>query len=244
MERAPLSDLQLITLQADTLFLSDPDGRLRYVREPGYAEPDLEPAPRLFLGRTRLGHIWRFRHDLPNSLVGELTELCQAAPRVVSLAAPPPTIAAIRDALEAHTAITHEERGPAFWISNLVPASSMHTSLVREANAHLLNEHFPWKRTSLSGVATGLLAATIVGGSAVSICYCARLTNRAAEAGVETIAAARGRGYASAAVAVWAAAVLQRGLLPLYSTSWENGASRGVARKLGMYGYAEDWSIW
>jgi len=53
----------------------------------------------------------------------------------------------------------------------------------------------------------------------------------------------RGRGYATAAVAVWATAVRRRGLLPLYSTSWENVASQRVAAKVGAVSYGEDWEI-
>jgi hypothetical protein len=44
-------------------------------------------------------------------------------------------------------------------------------------------------------------------------------------------------------VAGWAAAMRQRGVIPLYSTSWANVASQGVARKLGMVCYGDDWSI-
>ena len=66
---------------------------------------------------------------------------------------------------------------------------------------------------------------------------------QAAEAGVETTESARGQGHASAAVAAWAAAVLGEGRLPLYSTAWENRASQGVARRLGMVLYGDDWSI-
>jgi RimJ/RimL family protein N-acetyltransferase len=75
------------------------------------------------------------------------------------------------------------------------------------------------------------------------VCFCARITALAAEAGVETVEAFRGQGYASIAVAGWADAVRRRGLIPLYSTSWENVASQGVARKLGMIHYGDDWSI-
>jgi RimJ/RimL family protein N-acetyltransferase len=89
----------------------------------------------------------------------------------------------------------------------------------------------------------GPLVATVVQDTAVSICFCARLNPQAAEAGVETTEAARGYGYASAAVAGWAAAMRQHGVIPLYSTSWANVASQGVARKLGMVCYGEDWSI-
>jgi RimJ/RimL family protein N-acetyltransferase len=65
----------------------------------------------------------------------------------------------------------------------------------------------------------------------------------AAEAGVETLAAFRGKGYAIAAVAGWAAAVQQSQRIALYSTSWQNQASQAVAKKLGAVSYGEDWSI-
>jgi hypothetical protein len=236
------SDLYLIDLQVSTLFVCDADRRLRYIREPGYEEAELDPAPRFFMGRTLEGNVWRFRHDLPDDVVHDLEQLCRSEPIAVNLADSPMNAAAIREVLHAHAPITHEERGPAYWIPDGVQAPAQ-VVLVSEANAYLLEANFPWKLTSRSGFKTGPLTAAVLQGSAVSICYCARLTAQAAEAGVETVEAARGHGYASAAGDGWASVVHQRGLIPLYSTSWENVASQGVARKLDMVRYGEDWSI-
>lgn len=236
------SPLSLMNLQVSTLFVVDAAGQLRYTREPGYAEAELDPAPRFWMGRTHEGNIWRFRHDLSDDLKRELEHVCRAEPVAVNLADSPMHADAIRTLLHTATPITHEERGPAYFIPDTVQAPANGT-LVSDANAFVLEAHFPWKITSPSGVRTGLLMAVVVGDSAVSICYCARLTDQAAEAGVETVANARGQGYASAAVAAWAGVVRQRGLIPLYSTSWENVASQGVARKLGLIHYGEDWSI-
>jgi len=83
----------------------------------------------------------------------------------------------------------------------------------------------------------------IAQGSAVSVCFCSRITPHAAEAGVETLAAFCGKVAATAAAAGWAAAVQQSQRLALYSTSWQNHASQAVAKKLGAVLYAEDWSI-
>jgi hypothetical protein len=84
------------------------------------------------------------------------------------------------------------------------------------------------------------MAASLQDGDAVSVCCSVRRTPRAHEAGVETHAGFRRRGFAPPAVGLWAEAVRAMGLLPLYSTSWKNEASRGVARKLGLAHFGSD----
>jgi predicted GNAT family acetyltransferase len=70
-----------------------------------------------------------------------------------------------------------------------------------------------------------------VDGHAISVCFCARRSQLAAEAGVETAVGYRGRGFASRVSAAWARLIRRSGRLPLYSTSWSNTASLAVARK-------------
>ncbi|WP_019586959.1 GNAT family N-acetyltransferase [Deinococcus apachensis] len=245
MMRDVPSDRELMELQTSALFVSDRDGRLRFIREPGYEENELDPAPRLFMGRTPEGNVWRFRHDLPADLVRELEDLCRAEPVLpgfTTAADEPRNAASIRDVLAAHTPITAEERGPAYRVPGGVPVPE-NVVLISEDNAHLLEAHFPWKITSRASFRFAPIAAAVKQGSAVSICFCARLTQDAAEAGVETAEAFRRRGHAGAAVARWAAAMRQLGRLPLYSTHWSNVASQAVARRLGLVRYGEDWWI-
>ena len=87
------------------------------------------------------------------------------------------------------------------------------------------------------------MLAVMASGHAVSVCCCARRSEQAAEAGVETAPGLRGRGLAPRVTAAWALAVRELGLTPLYSTSWENGASLAVAHKLGLIPYASHWRI-
>src|SRR5262249_52517812 len=75
----------------------------------------------------------------------------------------------------------------------------------------------------------------------VSVCFCARASASAAEAGVETAAPYRGRGLASRAVIAWASALRAEGRTPLYSTQWTNHASLAVCRKLELIPYASIW---
>src|SRR5262245_18759926 len=173
------------------------------------------------MGRTLQGNVWRFRHDLPEALLHDIERWCRAEPIAVNLADPPRNAAAIRAALHAHAPITAEQGGPEYWIPDSVEAPA-EVVYISEANAHLLEANFPWRLSSRYGSETGPVTAVVAQGSAVSICHCARLTSSAAEAGVETVEAFRGQGFASAVVAGWAAAVRQRGLIPLYSTWWEN----------------------
>ncbi|MDQ3745777.1 MAG: GNAT family N-acetyltransferase, partial [Acidobacteriota bacterium] len=71
------TDLELMSIHARALFTHDAESRLLFVNEPGSASA---PAPRLFLGRTRAGNVWRFRADLPESLTEELGSLCAYEP--------------------------------------------------------------------------------------------------------------------------------------------------------------------
>jgi hypothetical protein len=234
----PTSPFDLMETHAATLFAYREDGRLEYVREPG----DPFPPPRFFMGRTLQGNVWHFRHDLPDETTHVLERLCRSEPVPERLTLPPYGAAAIRDALQAHAPITREERGPAYRI----PEVSTPTGVLRitKENGHLLQRGFPGLlRRILAGVDVGPVVCVVARGTAVSTCFCARLSPLAAEAGVETLNAMRGRGYATAAVSGWAAAVRERGLLPLYSTTWDNSASQRIAHKLGMTLYGEDWSI-
>jgi hypothetical protein len=231
---------ELIEIHLTTLYVSDDDGRLRSVREPG------EPyAPgRFAMVRTPAANSWRFRHDLPATLAEELDTLCRAEPVTVELQREPTIAPRLRAALAAHAPITDEYRGPAYWIPATNAAGTSEAMLIDRSNAAVLEAHFPWRAHLLRSVSDpGPIAAVVVAGSAVAVCSCARLSPLAAEAGVDTHESARRKGFATAAVSCWAAAVRARGLLPMYSTSWDNLASQAVARRLKMAQYGEDWSI-
>ena len=87
------------------------------------------------------------------------------------------------------------------------------------------------------------MIAAIVNGSAVAVCASVRTISSAHEAGVETAPSFRGHGYASAVVAEWANMVRARGAEPLFSTSWQNTASRALARSLGLRQFGADLHI-
>jgi hypothetical protein len=195
------------------------------------------------MGRRHDGNVWLFRNDIPDDLTRKLEVLCRSEPSAKDLRRPPRIASAIRGALQRHSPILREYRGPAY----LVPEGTQAPTdavLITKEKGRMLEAGFPWMLPHVTGdVDIGPVTAAVVNESAVSICYCARLSPLGAEAGVETLDAMRRRGRATAAVAAWATAVRRRGLLPLYSTSWENVASQRVAQKVGAVCYGEDWEI-
>lgn len=227
-------DLALLDLQIATLFRLDAAGDLLAINE-----PDEPPAPRLFLGRTLAGNRWHLRHDLPDELRAELVRILATEPLATDLAAPPVTAAALRAALADHAPLVNEWGGPAWVFPEVLPQ--------QEAEAMLLTDTTPLRRTFPGWAADFAMsrpgAAIIQGGEAVAVCCSARTSAGAAEAGVNTLPEWRGRGYARGVVVAWAGAVRAAGRIPLYSTSWDNLASRGVARSLGLRLYAADFHL-
>lgn len=236
---AVFSGLELMELHIQTLFSCDAAGRLRAVNE--FGEP---PAPLFYMGRTREGNLWRFRDDLPAAVVAEVDRLCRAEPIAIDLASQPQNHAAIRTLLAEYLGRQpqQESHGPAYWIPD-GQTQAADVVLISETNVEYTTATFPWVRQLLQEKEPGPVAAAIEQGQAVCICYCSRRPAEATEAGVETLEPFRGRGYATATVAAWAAAVHSLGCIPMYSTSWQNFASQAVARKLGMVFYGEDWSL-
>ena len=234
------TDEQLMRIHVATLFNCDSDSRILSLRRP-WSRPG--GPPRFFMGRTHGNNVWLFRHDIPDDLTHELEVLCLSEPSANRLMRPPGIATEIRAALQTRGPITREYRGPAYLIPEGTEAPT-DAVLITKGNSRMLEAGFPWMLPHITAdVDIGPVTAAVFNGSAASICYCARLSPLGAEAGVETLEAVRGRGYATAAVAAWATATRRRELLPLYSTSWENVASQRVAEKVGAVCYGEDWEI-
>ena len=233
-----MNDRELMRIRADTLFTHDDRGRMLCSNEPREAERRF--APRLFLGHTPAGHVLRLSATVPDDVARQLSAIIATLPPVADVLFPSSLLTAVRETLARHAAITAEGGGPAYRFpptitppAGAVPLTDANRALVRETNPWLYHELADWRPCY----------AVVRGGTAVSVCFSARMGTVAAEAGVETLPAFRGRGYAGAVTAAWGAAIRASGRIPLYSTAWENRASQSAARRAGLIMFGADWTL-
>lgn len=219
-------------LHVEALFTCDAAGRLLTVNDAGAA-----PAPRFFFGRTPNGNAWWFRHDIDASLAEDLGSRCEAQTAGLDVVAAEQFIAL----LSCAEPVRRTWAGPAYHFPPNLPSTDSDVVRVTAADASVLS---PYLEDWLGDVsAAEPMAAALLDGKAVSVCASVRITPHAHEAGVDTHRDFRRRGYAARAVNAWARAVREMDRIPLYSTSWENVASRALAKRLGLIQFGSDLHI-
>ena len=107
-------------LHTAALFHHDDAGRITGTN-------DGEPpgiAPRLYLGRTREGDVWRFRNDLPDDLVAELTNILETKPTTIDLWQPPVALPRLQNILTKYGCEENAHMGPAVRFPTRLPEST------------------------------------------------------------------------------------------------------------------------
>src|SRR5919201_1099467 len=222
----------LMRIDADTSFTYDARGRMVRTNEP--REDARRPAPRLFVGRTLAGDIVRFGAAVPDALARELEAMLAMEGQVRNVRHPLSHQTALHHALTRHAPVESQHAGPSYRFPDSIPPAR-EAVLVSVANREVARATYPWLYNEV--VDWQPCFAIVRDGAAVSICFSSRVGLGAAAAGVDTLPGFRGRGYASAVTAAWATAIRATGRIPLYGTDWDNLASRGVARRLGLIAF-------
>jgi hypothetical protein len=233
MSKPSPSSLELMHLHVQALYVHDEHERITAINQ-----WDGGSVPRFFLGRTAEGNVWRFRADLPEHLVSELTTLCLEETGDILLE--PQNKDKYIQLLSSHEAITQVWQGPVYWCARAV-TPPVQAVTITEANAYLLK----------GGLESWLpdvphrqpFRVAVEDGKAVSVCASVRITDKTHEAGIETLPAYRQKGHAANAVTGWTQVLLEKKIIPLYSTAWENIASQNVAKKVGFSLFSTDFHI-
>lgn len=226
-----LNALELMDLQARTLFVHDGEGRLRGVNERSGGPP-----PLVFAGWTVDGTILRFGPGASPDVIRRAESAAAGSPPWRAKTRGDDLAAALLEAVGGPGGALGYA-GPAF---HFPPALFPPMGVVQlyPGHGHLLHPALATLGPELRYRRPAF--AVMRDGSAVSVCYSARSSPGGAEAGVETAPGFRGRGCAAMAVDAWAQEVRAKGRVPFYSTSWTNAASLAVATKLGLLCFGED----
>ncbi len=237
------SPTELMRLHLGALYTHDTDGKMQCVNEWTAGKP-----PRFHLGRTVSGHVWRFSATLPEHVTTQLAAVAATEPVLDPLPEWPVYRGEYERLLAKHDAVVNQWSGPAYAFpletetAHCVPGAC---ELLNASSGESLARHLPeWvEDTTHRSPFVGVAAEK--GGDIVAVCSSVRITPDAHEAGVETAAGFRRRGYALQAVVHWANQVrlLSPMCIPMYSTSWDNLASRGLASTLALSQYGVDYHV-
>ena len=231
------SDLDLLRIEIETQWVRD--DRWRLLRE---REENGKLAPYLVIACARDAQVVEVGSTVPAALADDLRAIVERTSPQRDPSVPPKALARCASSIRPIFGPVEVSSGPSYWIPpETAFASDVLILRSDSADAESLPETPPdgahWRdgewRELLDG-ALGPWAFAIVGGNVVSICHCARLSERGAEAGVWTHPDHRGRGHAAAVTAAWASVLASKGRTLFYSTSAENVSSQRVAARLRL----------
>jgi RimJ/RimL family protein N-acetyltransferase len=226
-----IDDLDLMKLRAEIDFTYDARGRMLLTGEP--CVNARRPSPRFTIGRARGGHTARFGAALPDVSAQALQRFVDRLEPVEALHFPEATLDVLREMLGG----PESAGGPAYRFPDVIATSGEAIRLTDE-NRELAKETFPWLYEEVADWQPCFVV--VQDGAVVSACYSSRIGPLAAEAGLDTLAEFRGRGYAAAVTAAWGSEIRAMRRIPIYSTGWSNLASQGVARRVGLKLFGTD----
>jgi len=185
-------------------------------------------------GGIPVTRVIRFRSDTPNNVVHDILQ-------ILDRDNPTKQLTNVINELEKDKGISGLWVGPAYAFNEIV-MDYTDATLVTEENKYCLEHGFS---SLLSEIKFREPCYMVTENNiAVSVCFSARNSDKAAEAGVETLEDYRGKGYAIRVASSWAQAIRQSQRIPLYSTSWDNYSSQSVAKRLQLHFYGTDISIY
>jgi hypothetical protein len=214
---------KLLEMHIEALFILNSQSKLVAINEPW---DKTKTAPRLYLGKTFDGSIiYKFRYDIPLEIIKKLEkyllkEILLNEDNKINHTDEYLKILVSKNYFEE---ICYFYNGAIDLIKN---------NCIKITNENIKNfklNGFEWLNEEI--IYCQPCYGIIEKNKIISICRSVRITERAHEAGIETLKEYRGKGLAMIALINWANNIQNDGYIPLYSTSKENKSSQRVAEK-------------
>lgn len=213
----------MLEMRVETLFTTDSRSRLLTVNEPW---DKTRPAPRLYLAKSTEGSIiYQFRNDVLPETIKELENYLKAEPPLDN----ENKIAYIDEYLKTLESSNYTE-GICYYYKNAREAAGNNCIKITPGNINDFRlQEFEWLREEIDHcqICYGIAEDNNI----VSLCRSVRISEKAHEAGIETMKEYRGRGLAGIVLINWANEVSGMEHTAFYSTGKENKSSQRVAEK-------------
>jgi hypothetical protein len=252
-----MTDLELLRLDVETLFVMSTRERIERVNDPEHSI-----GPKLFFAGCAEGNLARVRHDIDDATTAKLLAIAAEEPPWRDPWTLPQCIGKLLDVFSnsAPPAV-----GPASWIPMTVG-----TGVIYELPHHVKHQHpakivrgdssegadlvahFREKGMPPAMIDAGFKSVAdlwlpwclaMEGDEVAAAAYAARLGSNGAEIGVYTFPNFRSRGYAAAVTSAWSSLPSLDDHALFYSTSRVNRSSQRVAARLGLRLFAASFSI-
>ncbi len=240
------SDIQLLAIEIETLWVKDDRGRLLRTRE-----ANGRAAPHLVIATSGDSQMAAIGKDVPDALASEVERAVAGSPHPPNPATAPVALARYRQLLESSVGPVEISSGPSYVVP---PATAFpSTAEIQRSDGgdiDALQSKNPGRAGWSPGEWRQLLrgdlgpwAMATIGGQVVAICHTSRLGDRGAEAGVWTDPGFRGQGHAAAVTAAWASLFDHSQRALFYSTAAENLSSQRVVARLHLREIGWLWSL-
>jgi hypothetical protein len=230
-----INDHELIGGRLDVLYVRDGHGRLLHDNEP--FTPSSAPLVHVSAGRDLT--VCATRQDVPVSVGGQLMKLANSHADPCNRPSSG-FIDRLQAALESYFAVGALYAGPAYRFPDNLPS---HTEAVLLCPPMALSLKDDWGDIAAELIGNQPCTASMVDGRAVAVCQTVRRSATMAEAGLDTLPSFRRQRHGTKALLHWVQEIRASGLEPLYSTSWDNTASNGLANSLRLSQYGTDLNI-
>ena len=243
MTDAVLDDIggrEALAKHLETIFVFDESARI--VRN---TDPDRGAGPRLYLGGCDTGNVVRLRHDVGAHTARAVEAIVADEPPLSAPDSVPMHVDNYVELLGAEAPIEEHGHG----VNYCFPSDFVYDHDVTVVNSDMpeaerldlglaVDQVLPQPLVAIGFSTIARLwtpwCVALHDGEIASLVQTVRIAPTGAEAGVDTVPNSRGRGFAAAAAAGWAASPSLRGRTLFYSTSVTNISSQRVTERLGL----------
>jgi hypothetical protein len=221
-----VSQNKLLKMHIEALFMLDAQSKLVTINEPW---DGTKAVPRLYLGKTFDGSmIYKFRYDTPLEIIKILEKYLQKEAQLNKWN----EIKYINEYLGIFGSNNYFDE-ICYYYEAIINEKEDNCIKITAENIknYRLNE-FDWLNDEIkySQPCYGIIEDNQI----ISICRSVRITEKAHEAGIETIERCRGKGYAEIVLKSWVKTIQNKGCIALYSTNKGNKSSQRVAEKASI----------